>query len=83
VAGPPASQVILTGAQTLTNGAFQFGFTNTPGAFFGVVATTNPALPLSNWTTLTGLTEVSAGQFQFSDPQAPNGPQRFYRVRSP
>ncbi len=60
VAAPPASETILTGAQTLTNGAFQFAFTNTPGAFFGVVAATNPTLPLGNWTSLTGLTEVSA-----------------------
>ena len=83
VAAPPASQVILTGAQRLSNGACQFSFTNTPGAFFGVLAATNPALPLSNWTSLTGLTEVSPGQFQFTDPQATNSPQRFYRVRSP
>jgi alpha-tubulin suppressor-like RCC1 family protein len=83
VAGPPASQIMLTGAQTLTNGSFQFRFTNTPGAFFGVLAATNPALPLSNWTSLTGLTEVTSGQFQFTDPGATNNPGRFYRVRSP
>ena len=79
----PLSEIILTGAAKLTNGSFQFTFTNTPGAFFGVLAATNPALPLSNWTSLTGLTEVSPGQFQFTDPQATNSPRRFYRVRSP
>ena len=83
VAAPPASQIKLTGAQTLTNGSFQFTFTNTAGAFFGVLVTTNPALPLSNWTPLDGLTEVTPGQFQFTDAQATNSPQRFYRVRSP
>jgi alpha-tubulin suppressor-like RCC1 family protein len=83
VAGPPASDITLTGAQTLTNAGFRFTFTNTPGAFFGVVAATNPALPLSNWTSLTGLTEPSPGQFRFTDSQATNTPQRFYRVRSP
>ena len=81
---PPASETTpLTGAQTLTNGSFQFTFTNTPGAFFGVLATTNPALPLTNWSVLDGITEVSPGQFQFTDPEATNSPQRFYRVRSP
>jgi hypothetical protein len=40
-------------------------------------------MPLSNWTTLGAATEVSPGQFQFTDPQATNTPQRFYRVRSP
>ena len=83
VAAPPVSEITLTDPQTLTNGSFQFTFTNTPGAFFGVLAATNPALPLSNWTSITGLTEVSSGQFQFTDPQAANTLQRFYRVHSP
>jgi alpha-tubulin suppressor-like RCC1 family protein len=83
VAAPPGCETALTAAQTLTSGAFQFGFTNTPGAFFSVFAATNPALPLSNWTSLGDPTEVSAGQFQFTDPQATNSPRCFYRVRSP
>jgi len=53
------------------------------GAFFGVAAATDAALPLSNWTALGGVTELSPGWFQFTDPQATNSPQRFYRVRSP
>jgi alpha-tubulin suppressor-like RCC1 family protein len=79
----PATAIIWMGVKMLDNGSFQFAFTNTPGAFFGVLATTNPAMPLSNWTTLGAATEVSPGQFQFTDPQATNTPQRFYRVRSP
>jgi hypothetical protein len=42
VAAPPASQINLTGAQTLSDGSFQFAFTNTPGAFFGVLAANEP-----------------------------------------
>jgi WD40 repeat protein len=76
---PPA----LTDAKILSNGSFQFAFTNSPGALFGVLAATNLALPASNWTALGGVTEVSLGHFQFSDPQATNNPQRFYRVRAP
>jgi hypothetical protein len=72
----------LTGVQRLTNGAFQFGFANSQGVFFSVLASTNAALPLSNWTALGGATEVSPGQFQFTDPQATNSPQRYYRVRA-
>ena len=72
MAVPPASQIRLTGASKPTN-----------DAFFGVLAATNPALPLSNWASLTGRTEVSSGQFQFADPQATTNKQRFYRVRSP
>jgi hypothetical protein len=66
----------------LTNAVFQFSFTNTVGAIFAVLATTNPALPSINWTVLGGVTEVSPGQFQFTDPQATNSPQRLYRFRS-
>jgi alpha-tubulin suppressor-like RCC1 family protein len=83
VAGPPASEITLTLPQTAADGTFQFTFTNTPGAFFGVLAATNPALPLSNWTTLGDPTEGPPGQFQFTDLQASDTPRRFYRVRSP
>jgi len=72
----------LTSVKTLTNGSFQFDFTNSIGALLGVLTTTNLSLPLTNCTLLSGVTELSPGQFQFIDLQATNG-QRFYRVRSP
>ena len=80
---PAPTPNTLTDARTLTNGAFQFAFTNAVGALFGVLATTNLALPLSNWTALGGVTELSPGQFQFTDPQATAAACRFYRIRSP
>jgi hypothetical protein len=76
---PPA----LTGVTTPAAGLFQFAFTNSVGALFGVLTTTNLALPMTNWTVLGGVTEISLGQFQFTDPQATNAAQRFYRVFSP
>jgi hypothetical protein len=82
IAVPTPTAIILTSAGVLPGGAFQFGFTNTPGVSFTVLATTNLALPLSNWTVLGGVTEVSPGNFQFTDPQAASYPQRFYLVRS-
>ena len=82
IAVPTPPAIILTSAGVLPGGAFQFGFTNTPGVSFTVLATTNLALPLSNWTVLGGVTEVSPGNFQFTDPQATSYTQRFYRVRS-
>jgi hypothetical protein len=75
--------ITLTGATILANGAFRFNFANSPGASFQVVATTNLSLPASAWITLGFVTEVSPGQFQFTDPEAPNNPRRFYRVRLP
>jgi PKD repeat protein len=67
----------------LAGGAFQFSFTNTPGAGSTVFTTTNLGLSFANWTTLGSATEVSPGQFQFTDPLATNNSKRFYRVRSP
>jgi hypothetical protein len=50
-----------------------------------VLASTNTAAPVNTWTNLGTDTEVPAGSglFQFTDHQAPNYPQRFYRVSSP
>src|SRR5205807_2059996 len=69
----------LMAPQRLNSGAFQFAFTNILGASFSALASTNLTAPLSNWTVLNGVSEVSPGRFQFSDSQATNNPQRFYR----
>ena len=37
----------------------------------------------TNWTALGSVTEVSPGQFQFTDPQAPDYSRRFYHVITP
>jgi hypothetical protein len=78
--GQPA---ILTGAKILPNGSLRFTFTNTPGAPFSALATMLPTLPTSEWMVLGGVSEIAPGQFQFTDTQATNFPQRYYRVRSP
>jgi len=80
VSVPIPTATTLTGARRLTNGAFQCDFTNAVGALYGVLASTNVASPSSNWTALGGATEVAPGQFQFTDLQATNYLQRFYRV---
>ncbi|MGD0745840.1 MAG: kelch repeat-containing protein [Verrucomicrobiota bacterium] len=82
-AGASPGQIVLTNTVKLPGGACRFGFTNTPGLGFTALATTNLALPLNNWMVLGSVTEVSPGQFQFTDLQATNIPRRFYRVRSP
>lgn len=81
----PASTtaITLTSAAKLGNGSFQFSFTNTPGATFTIWGSTNVALPLSSWTKLGSLTNISAGQYQFTDTNAPANACRFYRVSSP
>ena len=73
----------LTGMERLGDGAFRFMFTNTPGARFNVLASTNVALSLSGWTVLGPVVEGPLGTFQFSDVTATNHPTRFYRLRWP
>jgi hypothetical protein len=82
VSVPVPVAVNLSSAAKLGDGSFRFSFTNSSGAMFSVLASTNLNLPLSNWTILGGATEISAGQFQFTNPQATNSGQRFYRIRS-
>jgi hypothetical protein len=79
----PVQPIVPTDLSFQTNGAFQFSFTNVAGASFTVFGSTNVASPFTNWASLGTATEVSSGLFQFSDPQATNSLQRFYRVRSP
>ena len=76
------SSIILTNPLN-SGGSLQFNFINTSGLSNSVFATTNLSLAFSNWTLLGPALVVSPGYFQFTDPQATNYPQRFYRVRSP
>lgn len=80
---PAPVPVSLTDLRVLPSGAFQFNFTNAPGAIFGVLTTTNVSLPLTNWIPMGGVVEISPGRFQFTDLQATNGTQHFYRLRAP
>jgi hypothetical protein len=73
--------VTLTASQPLPGGAFQFSFTNIPGAAFSALASTNLSLPISNWLVIGDVSEVLSGQFQFTDSSPAIGAQ-FYRVRS-
>jgi hypothetical protein len=76
---------VLTQPKRRANGAFQFVFTNTPGSTFTVWGATNAALPLASWYSLGSITEnpPGSGSYQFTDLQATNRPQCFYRVSSP
>jgi hypothetical protein len=62
---------------------FQFQFTGPSNSTYTVLSTTNVALPLSNWLPLSPVIETSPGQYQFTDTNAPAGPQRFYLLRWP
>jgi hypothetical protein len=86
VAANPGNRPALKNPVWSLNGGsntFQFTFTNVSGADFTALTTTNLALPLTNWTVLGSIPEISPGQFQFTDPGATNYPRRFYMVVSP
>jgi len=83
VPGQTVTSITLTNPGLLPEGVPQFSFTNVPGAKFDVFSTTNISDSFASWTWLCEVAEPSPGQFQFTDPQATNYPQRFYSVRSP
>jgi hypothetical protein len=82
IAVPLPSVTRLASFTVRSGGSFQFAFTNSIGAQFSVLATTDLSLPLSRWMVLGGVLEIAPGQFMFTDPQAVNNPQRFYSIRS-
>jgi hypothetical protein len=83
VPGQSVTPAALTNLSILAGGAFQFSFTNKPGANFNVFASTNLTEALTNWIWMGGVTEVSPGQFQFTDTQEPSNADRFYLVSAP
>jgi hypothetical protein len=80
---PTAGIWKVTCARMPTDSSFHISFASIPGALFHILATANPALPLTDWNILGGVTEVSPGRFQFSDSEAANSTQRFYSLVSP
>ena len=58
-------------------------FTASAGGSKSIIAATDITLPIANWTTLGTASEITSGQFQFSDAQAGNFSRRFYRVIEP
>jgi hypothetical protein len=83
VVTPAPPDLVLSNPTITAEGAFQFTFVNTPGSVFSVYGSDNPSLPFSAWTLLGSATEVTPGQFQFSDPQATKRLGYFYRVAGP
>ena len=66
-----------------SDGSVSLDFTNSPAASFMVLASTNVALSITNWTALGIPIEGPSGRYQFVDSQATNILRRFYLIRSP
>ena len=66
-------------ALTRANDQTQFTLRSEPGMKFEILATTNVALPVTNWSSIAVLTNTS-GAIRFNDPATGLG-QRFYQAR--
>jgi hypothetical protein len=77
---PPFQCTVTT---TSPGGNMQLSLSSVSGASFTVLCSTNFAMSVDNWTVLGSMTEMSPGQYQFTDPQLSTNPQCYYRIRSP
>lgn len=73
----------LVGPKLLTNGVFQFTFSNALSASWTVFSTTNLSLPFANWTSVGTASNIAPGLFQFTSAPLTNDAERFFMVRSP
>jgi hypothetical protein len=74
----PAPVSTVGGATLISGGNVTLTFTGVPGYTYQVEATTNLAPPVV-WSVVSTNTADGGGQWQFTDQQAPNHPNRYYR----
>ena len=75
----PTSLPVLSQPSKMSNTQFSFAFSGIPGQYYTVLTTTNPALPLVNWSTLL-ITNLSGNSALIQDNLA-TSQRRFYRVK--
>ena len=80
VAAP--SRATITGIAAAGTNGFSLTFTGTNGNAWTVLASTNLALPLINWTTL-GNGVFGSGASVYQDQEGTNFTQRFYKIQVP
>jgi uncharacterized delta-60 repeat protein len=86
--GAPAPMIFnlqkIASTSFVTNGSYQFNLYYYPGASIMVQsATTDASTPLSSWSTLGTMTEISPGIYQFIDLSAKYHSKAFYVTHSP
>jgi len=77
VVPPVAINIVAAGV----NGLIFSGTNGNAGAPYYVLAATNLAMPLSNWTVITTNHFDGNGDFNFTNPVNPAAPQTFYRLQ--
>jgi len=78
---PPAPPVfnVSAGQLTLGSNGFQFSFSGPPGLTYELLASTNLALPQSQWTVV-GTGTFGSTNIMFTDTNAANNPFQFYII---
>ena len=79
VTSPP----VITGIQIIGGNLIVTGTNGTAGGNYFVLATTNLALPATNWSFIATNQFGAGGTVNFTNPLNPNSPQTFYRLRLP
>lgn len=74
---------VLAAAPIPAPGQFSLQFAGNPNGSYSLLATTNLALPVADWTVLGPATLISNDLFGFVDQHTTNDPCRFYMLRSP
>jgi hypothetical protein len=80
---PSAPSFATNLAAKISGGQLLIQFTGTANASYTVLAATNIALPLTNWTVLGQASQTNLSQFEFLDTALPAYPRRFYIIRTP
>lgn len=70
---------VVTGVTNNANHTITLGFSGAAGQTYQVLASTNMALAITNWTTLL-TTNLATTNWVYIDTQATNFPRRFYRA---
>ena len=78
----PPIPPLISSAVRLADGKLQLSFTNLSGTNFTVIASTNLAIPASNWVSRGAPTQAVGNLYQFTDP-TPSNRQYFYQLRFP
>jgi hypothetical protein len=77
---PPATTFTrLINIVRLSDGRFQFGYTNSTTQSASIYASTN----LVDWAAIGAAAQISPGYYQFTDAPATNFSRRYYQLRSP
>jgi len=74
---------VLGGLSIVGGNLVLTGANGMAGANYLVLATTNLALPVTNWNSIATQQFGPGGSVNFTNPLNPNGPQTFYRLRLP